>query len=191
MRSATTTLAPSLTWLMLPRIRSPCTMAPIPKTRTMATTAKPQAPPWSDKMAPRRMITQPARLTCVALSGPPEAAGADVDVEGAGCDAALTTTGSGSAVFGSASVSFAALALSSNPPMVNPRYAMVSRTVLSNQPLYVSQGGVLLTERQSPGADSRHTSSSPSSSVLRKRRPATAPARAIIEMAGMISKPGR
>ena len=185
MSKATTTLAPSFTWLMLPRMRSAWTMAPIPSTRTTVTTMKPQAPPCKERMAPRRIMTHPARLIFVALSGPPAAFDV-VDVDGAGSAAALTATG-----FGSVSESFAAFALSSNPPMVNPRYKGVSRTVLSIQPLYESQGGFFRTTRQRPGADSRQASSSPSSSVLRKRRPATAPARAIMEMAGTTSKPGR
>ena len=172
--------------LTLPRMRSAWTMAPTPRTTTRATTTKPQAPPCNERMAPMRMITHPARPIFIAVSADASLTtlGGSFETSGA---VEPTTTGAGSSV---SSVSFAALALSSNPPMVHPRYRFVLRLRLSIQPLFESGQGDLSRGRQRPGAASRHSSSA-SSSVLRKRRPATAPASAIMESAGTTSKPGR
>ncbi len=186
MRTATKILAYSLGLLTLPRMRSAWTIAPIPRIRTTETTMKPHAPPCKERMAPSKITTQPPRLNFMAVSGEPAGAlafGASAATFGASATSA-TTAG------GVSSLSFVAFALSSNPPIVNPRYRLVSRLRLSIKPLFESEQGNLRGGAQRPGAASRHASS-PSSSGLRKRRPATAPARAIIEMAGTTSKPGR
>ncbi len=73
-------------------------------------------------MAPTRMMTQPAKLTLVAVSGEPDPLPAArrpglSDGAFAASDFALTT-GAGSS---SITASFVAFALSNSPPMVLPR----------------------------------------------------------------------
>ena len=111
-----------------PRMRSACTIAPIPRTRTTLTARNPQAPPCRERIAPRRMTTQPPRLSFIAVSGFPagEEDESVFDSTGFGSASAFVSALTGAGDSSTISASFTAFALSSNPPIVHPRYLLVT-----------------------------------------------------------------